>query len=182
MRITIELEAADVERFNEALSRSRRIARGAEENDILDAAKHALDSLPLASAPLYVRKRIGGVQTLIAMVEDEAWALAPAPREEVLTALVYFSDPDDLIPDHIEVIGLLDDAIMLELALRRLQPVLRAYAGFCRYRESLGPLPLDPAARLGYAQRLARRRDRLRSGLVADRAQPVRGVKAQRSG
>jgi uncharacterized membrane protein YkvA (DUF1232 family) len=181
MRITIELEPADIERFHEALARSRYIARGAEENDVLDAAKHALDSLPLASAPQYVRKRIGGVQTLIAMLEDEAWALSSAPREEVLTALVYFSDPEDLIPDDIEVIGLLDDAIMLELALRHLQPVLRAYAAFCRYRESLGPLPLDSAARHSYAQRLARKRDKLRLSFAASPAQSVRGAETQSS-
>ena len=166
MRITIELEPADVDRFHEALARSRRIARAAEENDVLEAAKQALDSLPLATAPNYVRKRIGGVQTLISMIEDEAWALERSQREEVLTALVYFSDPEDMIPDDIEVIGLLDDAIMLELALRKLQPVLRAYAAFCRYRTALGPAPADSALRHSYAERLARKRDRLRIGLA----------------
>jgi uncharacterized membrane protein YkvA (DUF1232 family) len=166
MRITIELEPADVDRFHEALARSRKIARVVDESDILEAAKQALDSLPLATAPNYVRKRIGGVQTLISMMEDEAWALERSQREEVLTALVYFSDPEDMIPDDIEVIGLLDDAIMLELALRKLQPALRAYAAFCRYRTALGPVPADPASRHSYAQRLARKRDRLRSGLA----------------
>jgi uncharacterized membrane protein YkvA (DUF1232 family) len=166
MRITIELEPADVERFHEALARSRRIACAVDENDIIEAAKQALDSLPLATAPNYVRKRIGGVQTLISMIEDEAWALERSQREEVLTALVYFSDPEDMIPDDIEVIGLLDDAIMLELALRKLQPVLRAYAAFCRYRTALGPAPAAPALHHSHAQRLARKRDRLRAGLA----------------
>lgn len=161
MRITIELEPAEVERLNQALDRSRRIAHDADEADILDAAKHALDSLPLASAPGYVRKRIGSVQMLIAMLEDEAWQLPRADRIEVLTALVYFSDPEDLIPDEIAVIGLLDDAIMIEIALRKLKPVLRAYAQFRRFRDASGPPPDDPALRLDYAQRLARKRDRL---------------------
>jgi uncharacterized membrane protein YkvA (DUF1232 family) len=173
MRVTIELEAADVDRFNDALARSRRVARSADENDILDAAKQALDSLPLACAPHYVRKRIGGVQTLIAMLEDEAWALPPVPRIEVLTALVYFSDPEDLIPDDVEVIGLLDDAIMLELALRHLQRVLRAYAAFCRYREALGPPPAGPDGRHAHALRLAHKRDRLRLGLAGHDGEPA---------
>ncbi|MEP6938211.1 MAG: YkvA family protein [Rudaea sp.] len=162
MRITIELEVADVERFSRALDRSRRIAQTAEETDILDAAKHALDSLPLARAPGYVRKRIGSVQTLIAMLEDEAWQLPRTERLEVLAALVYFSDPEDLIPDDTEVIGLLDDAIMIEIALRKLKPALRAYARFRRFREASGPPPSDPVLRLEYALRLARKRDRLR--------------------
>lgn len=165
MRITIELEPADEQRFLQALSRSRLTARDADETDILDAAKQALDSLPISTAPSYVRKRIGGVQRLIVMLEDEAWALAGPYREDVLEALVYFSDPEDLIPDEIEVIGLLDDAIMLELLLRKLQHVLRAYADFCRYRDSLGPMPQGLSDRYSYVQRLARRRDVLRDRL-----------------
>lgn len=122
MRITIEIETKDLARFHQSLKRSRHVAQEADEADILDAAKQALDSAPLATAPTYVRKRIGGVQRLITMLEDDAWAL-PAPcRIDVLEALVYFSDPEDLIPDDIEVIGLLDDAIMLELLLRKLAP------------------------------------------------------------
>jgi uncharacterized membrane protein YkvA (DUF1232 family) len=165
MRITIELDPADIERFMQVLTRSRHVAQEANEADILDAAKQALDSLPIATAPSYVRKRIGGVQRLITMLEDEAWALPAAVRIDALEALVYFSDPEDLIPDDIEVIGLLDDAIVLELVLRKLRPVLHAYADFCEYRNRLGAAPQTPAARHEYATNLARKRDALRTRL-----------------
>ncbi|MFT3791617.1 MAG: YkvA family protein [Rudaea sp.] len=160
MRITIELEPGDINHFMQALARSRRTAQQADEADILDAAKQALDSAPLATAPTYVRKRIAGVQRLVAMIEDDAWALPAPARVDVLEALVYFSDPEDLIPDDIEVIGLLDDAIMLELMLRKLAPVLRAYADFCKFREELSAAP--PATRQEYAASLARKREALR--------------------
>lgn len=163
MRITIELEPSDIDRFMQALARSRRVAQEADEADILDAAKQALDSLPIATAPTYVRKRIAGVQRLIVMLEDEAWALPAPPRVDVLEALVYFSDPEDLIPDDIEVIGLLDDAIMLELLLRKLAPVLRAYTDFCKFRDELRASP--PATRQEYAASLAHKRDALRARL-----------------
>ena len=94
MRITIELEPGDVERFLKALARSRRIAEEADETDILAAAKEALNTLLIGTAPEYVRKRMIGVQRLIMMVEDDAWALPQPERLEVLEALVYFSDPD----------------------------------------------------------------------------------------
>ncbi len=165
MRVTIELEPADVERFTLGLACSRRIAREADETDIVEAAKQALDSLPIGSAPTYIRKRIVGVQRLIVMLEDEAWALPHPQREDVLEALVYFSDPEDLIPDEIETIGLLDDAIMLELLLRRLRHVLRAYADFCSFRDGIGILPQAAQERRVYASRLARRRDALRERL-----------------
>lgn len=136
MRITLELEPDDIERFHAALVRARRNIACADEVDVIDAAKYALDHLDTASAPSYVRRRLVEVQRLIVMLEDEAWALTGAERADVIENLAYFSDPDDLIPDHIEVIGLLDDAIMLELLLRRLRRVRKAYAEFCAYRET----------------------------------------------
>lgn len=161
MRVTIDLDASDLLRFRHALARAARLARDADEPDLIAAAKHALDHLPLATAPGYVRKRIGEVQRLIAMLEDEAWALGGHERIEVLRTLVYFSDPEDLIPDDIPGIGLVDDAIMLELLLRRQRHMIAAWADFCRYRTSLGAVPDERAARIEHAGRLARRRTRL---------------------
>jgi uncharacterized membrane protein YkvA (DUF1232 family) len=137
MRITLELEPADIERFNAAFERVRQSTRCADEVDVIDAAKYALDHLGTSTAPAYVRKRLGEVQRLIVMLEDEAWALVDPERTDVVETLAYFSDPDDLIPDLVEVVGLLDDAIMLELLLRRLRRVRRAYADFCAFRSNL---------------------------------------------
>ena len=161
MRITIELEPGDVRRFLQVLARSRRVAQEADEDDVLAAAKQALDTLLIGNAPEYVRKRMVGVQRLILMLEDDAWALPPPERQDVLEALVYFSDPEDLIPDDIEVIGLLDDAIVLELLLRRHRHVLQAYADFCHFRGTL--VDTGPEAHHVNAARLARRREMLLS-------------------
>ena len=158
MRITLELETDDVARFHDALRRADKIARVTDECDILDAAKQALDTLPIGSAPGFVRKRLVEVQRLIVMLEDEAWALRGAERHDVLRALVYFSDPEDLIPDEIEVIGLIDDAIMLELLLRRLKHVLEAYTDFCGWRAENAGAADD---RLGAAAQLAHKRTQL---------------------
>jgi len=159
MRITVELEPADVDRFLGALEHSHRLARETEETDVLAAAKQALNTLLIGSAPSYVRKRIVAVQRLILMLEDEAWALPQPERGQVLEALVYFSDPEDLIPDDIEVIGLLDDAIVLEILLRRLRHVLQAYTDFRTYCDALAV----PAGRHARARQLAVRRDSLRA-------------------
>lgn len=158
MRITLELEPADIERFLAALARSHWLAREADETDVVDAAKQALDALPIGSAPSYVRKRVVAVQRLILMLEDEAWALPQLERGQVLETLVYFSDPEDLIPDDIEVIGLLDDAIVLEILLRRLRHTLSAYADFGAFRQTSAD-----ADRTTCAARLARRCDALRA-------------------
>lgn len=156
MRITIELEQADLRRFLAMFE--KRLLREVDECDVLDATKHALNTLPIGSAPAYVRKQIGAVQRLIIMLEDQDWALPSPQRNHVIETLVYFSDPDDLIPDDIEVIGLLDDAIILELLLRGQRHVMQAYSSFCAYREKLGVAHSGPNERHRIAQKLAKRR------------------------
>jgi uncharacterized membrane protein YkvA (DUF1232 family) len=161
MRITFELSDADIERFQAALEKTRRATRCADEVDVIDATKYALDHLSASTAPAYVRRRLVEVQRLILMLEDEAWALNDPERSDVVETLAYFSDPDDLIPDDIEVVGLLDDAIMLEILLRRLRRVLNAYADFCAYRTTLAAMPGDSEQRRLHARCLAERRKQL---------------------
>ncbi|WP_188310276.1 YkvA family protein [Arenimonas fontis] len=160
MRITFELEPADIERFHEALARAEARVACAEECDIVAAARHALDTLPIARAPGYVRRRLREVQGLVDMLEDDGWALPQVERAEVLRLLAYFSDPEDLIPDEVAVIGLLDDAIMLELLLRRIRHVVQAWDEFRFAREAL-PVAAGPDDRIVQAREMARLRDRL---------------------
>lgn len=162
MKITFELEPGDIERFHEALARAERRVACAEECDIVDAARHALDTLPIACVPGYIRRQIQEVAGLLDMLEDEAWALPQVERAQVLRLLAYFSDPEDLIPDEVAVIGLLDDAIMLELLMKHLRHVLAAYGDFVQARARL-PVAMDSAARIALARALARHRDRLQA-------------------
>ncbi len=169
MRITLDLDPADLQRFDAALARVRRASACADEIDVIEAAKHALDQLCATATPGFVRKRLVEVQRLILMLEDEGWALTGRERDDVLAVLVYFSDPDDLVPDHVEVLGLLDDAIMLELLLRRLRHVLSAYAAFCEARSRLGQAAPDEGARVQHAVELARHRAELQARMRRQR-------------
>ncbi len=161
MRVTIQLDQSDLDRFHEALARAARVAETADENDILAGAKAALDTLPIGEAPEYVRKRLVHIQRIVLMLEDEAWSLPKEFRGESLRSLVYFSDPEDMIPDQMAVIGLLDDAIMLEMLCRRQRHVVQAYDDFCNYRNELGRAPDAPEGRIAHARQLARRRETL---------------------
>lgn len=169
MKITFELEPADIARFEQAMDRAQVLVRSAEELEIVAAAKHALDTLPIGNCPGYVRSRIQRVQRLICLLEDEQFALPAANRREVVKALVYFADPDDLIPDHLPGIGLLDDAIMLELLLRSQRLALEAYDEFTAYRQSLGPLPQEPEPRRVQQACLVARRAELHARLAKRR-------------
>lgn len=165
MRVTIELEAADIKRFEASLDRARRMVITIDEVDVVDAVRIAIDQLPLSVAPSYVRRQFDGVARLIAMLEDEAWGLPQALREDVLVTLIYLGDPEDMIPDSAEVIGLLDDAIMLELLLRRQAATLRAWQKFCAFRDAQR-VGRGAQARVEAAAKLAQKRKTLQASLL----------------
>jgi uncharacterized membrane protein YkvA (DUF1232 family) len=70
------------------------------------------------------------------MVSDEEWKLSEEDRNRVLGALVYFCDPEDLIPDHIPGLGFLDDAIYVELVIRELKDEIESYEEFFQFRNA----------------------------------------------
>jgi uncharacterized membrane protein YkvA (DUF1232 family) len=84
--------------------------------------------------PQFVLDRIDQLEQLADMVEDAEWGLEGEDRDRVRSALFYFSEPNDLIPDRVPVFGFLDDAIMVELSLRDFEPELTAYRKFCGFR------------------------------------------------
>lgn len=134
LRISFELSARDVKHFREAMRKARRTVRDADDAEILDAARMLFTDVSAARVPAYVRERIGRLRAMVDMVEDREWRLSAAEKERVLAALVYFCDPEDLIPDDIPGLGFLDDAIMVELAFRELKHEIEAYQDFCEYR------------------------------------------------
>jgi len=146
LRVTLHLDEEDLARFHAAMERASLRAEGVDASDILDGAKYALDHLPIASAPGYVRARMVDVQRLILMLEDEDWMLPDALRIPALRALAYFGDPEDLVHDHTSVIGLLDDAIVLDLMTRGLRGALRAFDQFSAFRSTQSDRRSAPGA------------------------------------
>ena len=137
MRFTLELSNRDLQFFREALRKSRRAVRHADESEIIEAIDDVLteikDEEPL---PDFVAKRIPQLESMIRMLKDDEWHLPPDQRERLLATFVYFGDPEDIVPDHIPVIGYLDDVIIIELVVRELHHVREAYDDFCEYRDS----------------------------------------------
>lgn len=162
LRITFELSAKDVKHFREAMRKSRRTVRDADDADIIDAAHTLFSDMGNTKVPVYVRERIDRLQALTSMLDDKEWPITSAERERVLAALVYFCDPEDLIPDDIPGLGFLDDAIMVELAVRGLKHEIEAYQDFCEFRRKYDAgfhLRRNPKVR---AEKLKARREQLR--------------------
>jgi len=155
MRLSFELSDRDLRYFRQALKQSRAAVRDAEEQDIVDAIRQTLLEIrgnePL---PDFVAERLPAIETMVDMLVDEEWQLPDDDRERLMAMFVYFSDPEDLLPDDIPVIGYLDDVIMIEMAMLDLRHAREAYDDFCRFRSEYD-------AEHGAAVDAAIRRDRL---------------------
>lgn len=159
LSINIELSDKDIERFRAAQIQSEANAKSPDE--VVKAAVELLKSAEVDSLPDFIRQRLEGLDSLIAMLNDEGFALPEEDRTHVVSALVYFVNPEDAIPDHTPVLGYLDDAIMIELCLRQLHNEIEAYDDFCDFRQHEAERRgLDPA-KVGRADFLESRREEL---------------------
>lgn len=163
MSITLnfELNDRDLAHFQEAAERARKVAEGRSEEEIIASAAALLEQAQRAAIPDFIRNRLQHLDDMIAMVRDDAWGLEADDRQRVLSALMYFADPADVIPDQVPVLGFLDDAVMIELSMRELKHELDAYDDFCDYREREARNRGAEAATVGRADWLGSRRDEL---------------------
>ncbi len=167
MKLSFELSDRDLRYFRKALKQSREAVRDAEEQEIVDAIRQALDEIR-SNEPLpdFVARRIPALELLVQMLTDDEWQLPTNQRERLLAMFVYFSDPEDILPDHIPVIGYLDDVIIMELIMRELQHVSDAYDDFRQFREDFDKRhgkTVDGAIR---RDRLDRRRQQLHQRML----------------
>ena len=131
--VTFELKESDLEHFRNVMRESKSGAQSLSESEILANAKSLSEDVK-GDVPKFVSERIQKLETLVAMIEDSEWKIPEEERADVLSALAYFSDPEDLVPDHIPVLGFLDDAIMIELVAEELKDDIEAFLEFCVYR------------------------------------------------
>ncbi|MEJ2129005.1 MAG: YkvA family protein [Woeseiaceae bacterium] len=135
LRVSFELDDSDLTHFRLIMREARKSAARMAPEDIVAAAEDLLQDLGSAGTPGFIQQRIEKLRLLIRMMSDLEWRLPHQEATRVLNALAYFTEPDDLIPDHIPGLGFLDDAIMVELVVRELEHEIEAYRDFCEFRE-----------------------------------------------
>ena len=169
-KLTIELSDRDLRHFRRELRRAREAVGIADDEEILGAAADLVETLLRAELPDFVGERLAKLQLLHAMLTDPDWPLNDDERSPVLAALAYACDPEDIIPDDIPGIGLLDDAVMIELVFRELRHEIDAYADFRVFRESRALRALGRRDAAAHADRVHRRRDQLMKRMRRRRA------------
>jgi uncharacterized membrane protein YkvA (DUF1232 family) len=134
LRVTFDLEDEDLRYFRDNMQRARASVKVVEPTEILAHAAAMVEQIRGTNVPSFVMDRLDKLGHLIDMVRDEEWALAAPERSNVLAALAYFADPEDIIPDSVPVLGYIDDAIMIELVIKELRHEIEAFRDFEKYR------------------------------------------------
>ena len=169
LAISFELSDRDLEHFTSAIKAATFAAGSMTQEEITAAAGKLLLDAGSLELPDFIMERLDKLDALIAMVRDEGWALPDDDRQRVLSALVYFADPKDIIPDNVPVLGYFDDAIAIELCVRELRHEIDAYDEFCDFRQTEADRRGMEPAKVGRADWLASRRDELQDRMHRQR-------------
>jgi len=133
--ITFTLSDQDLEHFQGIVDKAKSAMEGGESNASIEAAaRQLIEDAKSTDLPEFIGDRLTKLEVVINMVGDAEWQLSEEERNRVLGALVYFCDPEDLIPDHVPGLGFLDDAIYVEIVIRELSAEIESYEEFCTFR------------------------------------------------
>ena len=181
LRVTFDLEDKDLRYFRASMKRARESSTKASDAEIIARAEEMIKEVRSANVPAFVLTRVEKLTSLIAMLMDDEWSLASQERKDVLAALAYFADPEDIIPDSVPVLGYIDDAIMIELVVTELQHEIDAFTDFSRYRKDEKARNRNPD--LSREEYLAIKRrelhSRMRRRRQAMRSRPARATRTR---
>ena len=101
-----------------------------DEDKIMASLHETLKVLYKNNAENYVKNHLVTLENLVRMLSDNEWEMVNNERRYILSALQYLIDEDDIIPDNIPGVGLLDDCIMIDIVAEKLKAKMQAYNAF----------------------------------------------------
>jgi uncharacterized membrane protein YkvA (DUF1232 family) len=163
-KIAFTLEESDVAYFRKLFNNARKQVGDQDTEQVISAVNGLIERVRHAKkTPSFVQEAIGVLEDLIKMIQDPDYELPKTQRTEVLAALSYFANPDDLIPDQIPGLGFLDDAIMIKIMETEFKHELWGYRQFAKFRQGAEQRPWTTVARQRLPQRLVDYRKKVRA-------------------
>ena len=149
-KVAFSLDEADAEYFRSLYRKAKKGAAGAGSRSRSSSTRAASCSACAARR----RRRascseaIDVLADLVDLIQDEDYAAPQRVKTEVLAGLAYFSEPEDLIPDHVPGLGFLDDAIMVKFIEEEFRHELWGYRQFRKLRDFVRAAPVvEPGER-----------------------------------
>ena len=163
-KVTFKLDEDDANYFRSLFRKAKKVAADQDQATILKAARDLIETVRYdKKTPGFVLEAIETLQDLTEIIEDESYAAPAKVRGEVLAALAYFANPEDLIPDDVPVLGFLDDAIMIKFVEEQFKHELHAFRKFRRFLRGAEQRPWTQIASERLPGRLAAMRAKLRA-------------------
>lgn len=128
-----ELDPDRLIHFNAVLAHICAEAPPLSQDQLASAARRTLERYRDPARPAFVDSRLQALTRLESMAADRGWALADADVARIAAVRAYRDEPEDAIPDALPVIGLLDDAVLIDAMLQTLHHELADYADYSRF-------------------------------------------------
>ncbi|WP_139351345.1 hypothetical protein [Rhodanobacter sp. B05] len=133
---------ASLRRFNECAARVAPGTPPLDARQIAAATRRLSRAIGTGRESRFIQARMRRAGEIRVLLDDGGWTVEDKLCERMLQLVDYIDNEGGLIPDDVPVIGGLDDALLVDLAMEGLRGELDEYADFCRYR-------MGEAARLG---------------------------------
>lgn len=140
---------AGMERLNAALRALSPESPALTLDQFAAAAQRALDRYPDGSQPAFVTSRLDALRRVAALMDDPGWDAGADLLDCFRTVHDYMEDPAGLLPDDLPVVGRLDDAVLIDVALQLHREELADYEDFCRFRRVAADYASVPVAETG---------------------------------
>ncbi len=165
-KVSFVLDEQDAAYFRSLFRKAKRASADTDQGEVIAAAKDLIKSVRASKkTPNFVLEAVVSIEDLTQLIEDEDFRAPKAVVNQVVAALAYFANPEDLIPDDIPVLGFLDDAIMIKFVEEEFKHELWGYRKFRKFRDGAEVRPWTKVAKGRLPARLEAQRAKVRADI-----------------